>query len=72
MSLRMPAPENPSGNKELSASGLRVSLADRAPGRYCWPMEIATWNVNSLRVRLPQLLEWLGANHPDIVALQET
>ena len=35
-------------------------------------MEIATWNVNSLRVRLPQLLEWLGANHPDIVALQET
>ena len=35
-------------------------------------MEIATWNVNSLRVRLPQLLEWLGANQPDIVALQET
>jgi exodeoxyribonuclease-3 len=35
-------------------------------------MEIATWNVNSLRVRLPQLLEWLAANQPDIVALQET
>jgi exodeoxyribonuclease III len=35
-------------------------------------MQIVTWNVNSLRVRLPQLLEWLGANQPDIVALQET
>jgi exodeoxyribonuclease-3 len=33
---------------------------------------IATWNVNSLRVRLPQLAEWLAAAKPDIVALQET
>jgi exodeoxyribonuclease-3 len=33
---------------------------------------IATWNVNSLRVRLPQLTEWLGANPLDIIALQET
>jgi len=32
----------------------------------------ATWNVNSLRVRLPQLAEWLGANPVDVVALQET
>jgi exodeoxyribonuclease III len=35
-------------------------------------MQIVTWNVNSLRVRLPQLLEWLSVNQPDIVALQET
>lgn len=35
-------------------------------------MKIATWNVNSLRVRLPQLLEWLGSVQPDVVALQET
>ena len=33
---------------------------------------LATWNVNSLRVRLPQLTEWLGSARPDIVALQET
>lgn len=33
---------------------------------------IATWNVNSLRVRLPQLADWLSAAKPDIVALQET
>ncbi|GAC1461069.1 MAG: exodeoxyribonuclease III [Steroidobacteraceae bacterium] len=35
-------------------------------------MRIATWNVNSLRVRLPQLLEWLRTSAPDVVALQET
>lgn len=35
-------------------------------------MKIATWNVNSLRVRLPQVLEWLAINKPDIFALQET
>jgi exodeoxyribonuclease-3 len=35
-------------------------------------MKIATWNVNSLRVRLPQVLDWLRAMVPDVVALQET
>ena len=35
-------------------------------------LKIATWNVNSLRVRLPQLLDWLNRTTPDIVALQET
>lgn len=33
---------------------------------------IATWNVNSLKVRLPQVLDWLGQQQPDILALQET
>jgi exodeoxyribonuclease III len=36
------------------------------------PFTIATWNVNSLRVRLPQLTQWLAANSVDCVALQET
>jgi exodeoxyribonuclease III len=35
-------------------------------------MKIATWNVNSLAVRLPQLLDWLAANAPDALVLQET
>ncbi len=35
-------------------------------------LKIATWNVNSLRVRLPHLLAWLSDVQPDIVALQET
>ena len=33
---------------------------------------IATWNVNSLRVRGEQLMQWLAAVRPDVVALQET
>jgi hypothetical protein len=36
------------------------------------PFSIATWNVNSLRVRSGQLMEWLRANSPDVIALQET
>ena len=35
-------------------------------------MRLAAWNVNSLKVRLPQLLEWLAARQPDVVCLQET
>ncbi len=35
-------------------------------------MKIATWNVNSLKVRLPHLLDWLGTQRPDAVCLQET
>lgn len=35
-------------------------------------MKIATWNVNSLRVRLPHVLRWLDAAQPDVLALQET
>ena len=35
-------------------------------------MIIATWNVNSLKVRLPHLLQWLGERQPDVVCLQET
>jgi exodeoxyribonuclease-3 len=29
-------------------------------------MKIATWNVNLLGVRLPQVLDWLAAERPDI------
>jgi exodeoxyribonuclease-3 len=36
------------------------------------PMKIATWNVNSLKVRLPHLLDWLAMEQPDAVCLQET
>ena len=34
-------------------------------------MKIATWNVNSLKVRLPHVLDWLAANKPDALCLQE-
>jgi exodeoxyribonuclease-3 len=41
--------------------------APRAPG-----CVVASWNVNSLRVRLPQLVDWLAANPVDVIGLQET
>jgi exodeoxyribonuclease-3 len=34
-------------------------------------MKLATWNVNSLSVRLPQVLDWLQANTVDVLAMQE-
>ena len=35
-------------------------------------MKLATWNVNSLKVRLPQVLDWLASNPIDVLCLQET
>ena len=35
-------------------------------------MRIATWNVNSLNVRLPHVLDWLDEHRPDVLMLQET
>jgi len=34
-------------------------------------MKIASWNVNSIRVRLPHVLEWLDSAKPDVLGLQE-
>jgi exodeoxyribonuclease-3 len=48
---------------------------ERAPKGTITPrpvLRIATWNVNSLRVRLPTLLGWLEEARPDVLALQET
>lgn len=35
-------------------------------------MKLATWNVNSLKVRLPHVLDWLQSAGPDVLCLQET
>jgi len=35
-------------------------------------LKFATWNVNSLNVRLPHVLDWLNATQPDVLCLQET
>jgi exodeoxyribonuclease-3 len=35
-------------------------------------VRLATWNVNSLGARLPLVLEWMEANQPDVLCLQET
>ena len=52
-----------------------VCIIGPAPAGYHradMPIKLATWNVNSLRVRLPHVLEWLAANAPDVLCLQET
>jgi len=43
-----------------------------ADSRQPRPMKIASWNVNSISVRLPQLLRFLDEQRPDVLALQET
>ena len=35
-------------------------------------MKITSWNVNSLKIRLDQVLDWMEANGPDVLGLQET
>jgi exodeoxyribonuclease-3 len=37
-----------------------------------YPVRIATWNVNSVKQRVPRLLPWLEQRQPDVVCLQET
>jgi len=40
--------------------------------RYVSPVRLVTWNVNSVKQRLPRLLPWLDERSPDVVCLQET
>ncbi|MEV0592874.1 endonuclease/exonuclease/phosphatase family protein [Nonomuraea cavernae] len=35
-------------------------------------MRLAAWNVNSVKARLPRLVDWLAGVRPDVVCLQET
>jgi exodeoxyribonuclease-3 len=42
------------------------------PGGYCVRVRVATWNVNSVKQRVPRLLPWLDQRQPDVVCLQET
>jgi exodeoxyribonuclease-3 len=35
-------------------------------------VRVATWNVNSIKQRVPRLLPWLDQRQPDVVCLQET
>ena len=56
-----------------SAKPATRSVRQRLPTkRHNSSLKLAAWNVNSLKVRLPQLLDWLGREQPDAVCLQET
>lgn len=50
-----------------------LALTSRSRARrYRKPVRVATWNVNSIKQRLPRLLPWLDQREPDVVCLQET
>src|SRR5574343_445934 len=66
-------PTAPPG-RGAGAHVLKMPRASATIGRFPLPepaMQIATWNVNSLAVRLPQVLDWLAAHPVDVLALQE-
>lgn len=44
----------------------------RTDPRYGVGVRVATWNVNSVKVRMPRLLPWLDQRQPDVLCLQET
>src|SRR3954451_2754093 len=56
--------------RRQAALALRPSLSptEAAPGR----LRVATWNLNSIRVRLPAVERFLERTRPDIICLQET
>ena len=63
---RQPPAPDPAGRPNPGRPpGLRFSLASAA-------MRIATWNVNSLKARLPRVEEWLEYAQPDVLCIQET
>jgi exodeoxyribonuclease-3 len=56
-----------------SRPGLGAKLAERPlRRRYGEAVRVATWNVNSVKQRIPRLLPWLEQRSPDVVCLQET
>ena len=48
------------------------AVPDTASAANVGPVRIATWNVNSVKQRVPRLLPWLDQRKPDVVCLQET
>jgi exodeoxyribonuclease III len=56
---------------DLSAERLRAPVRD-GDAATVGSVRVATWNVNSVKQRLPRLLPWLDQRQPDIVCLQET
>jgi len=56
--------------KSVPIVDLRLYLYDETQG--IRSVKIATWNINSVRARLPALLDWLKQASPDVLLLQET
>ena len=63
-------PQWPPGRRAVPSRrpGRATSLAGSSVGQ----VRVATWNVNSVKQRVPRLLPWLDQRRPDVVCLQET
>ena len=59
----------PYSNSTCLLPGDRIHIETSSINKY-W--KVATWNVNSIRTRLPLILQWLELHNPDAVCLQET
>src|SRR3954465_5704654 len=56
----------------MRCSSSKASCSEARSMSGAGAFSFATWNVNSLRVRGEQLIQWLNDTRPDVVALQET
>ncbi len=63
---RRPAAGRPPSDQQRPATVGKITIHSPLP------VKVASWNVNSIKVRLPQLLAWLAQACPDVVCLQET
>lgn len=64
-------PDKVSSGDDCNVNGFRDAKAPRRNGAFANDMKIATYNVNGIRARISNLLEWLEREQPDIVCLQE-
>src|SRR5215211_9279872 len=72
--MKRGATQNRRSTRGCSSAGRAPAL--QAGGRgfesHHLHVRIATWNVNSVKQRVPRLLPWLDQRRPDVVCLQET
>ena len=70
---RAPSRETNSASRHVHRGHANIcTLGGRSPGWLQTRMKIATYNVNSIRQRLPIVLDWLAEHKPDVLCLQET
>src|SRR5689334_20950623 len=63
---------SPSSDNRASTRTAKTGYAGGARRYPLGVVRIATWNVNSAKIRVPRLLPWLDERRPDVVCLQET
>jgi exodeoxyribonuclease-3 len=65
-------PSRPRAWRRRGPKLAELGVVARRPPGYCSRVRLATWNVNSVKQRVPRLLPWLDQRQPDVVCLQET